>query len=273
VAAVRILVMIAALAGLGWFQFLNTASASEVSRSALDLFDPRPARDILFVGNSRMYVNGMPAMVRRIADSADSPVKYRVRMWARPGADFVDHARNDRLRGLLDQRWDRVILQGQSASHWDDEDRSEFATHGTWLAERAGQAGSPVSLVINWNYGDALYQGHPPGTRAAHYRAIQHDYRALARRTDAALIDVGTAWKRMEGTNPGFPLTTDGNHPSVHGTYLYALTVYAHVAGGGIARVRYVPDGVSPAEAAAIRATVDDHLRSGIDAPPPPLTR
>lgn len=263
--------MAAALAALSWFQFFNTASASEVSRSALDLFDPRPPRDILFVGNSRMYANDMPAMVRAIADSAGAPVKYRVRMWARPGADFADHARNDTLRGLLGRRWDRVILQGQSASHRNEAARSDFATHGAWLADRAAQAGSPASLVINWSYDDAIYHGEPPGARAAHHRTIQHDYRDLAQRTGAALIDVGTVWNRVGKTDPALALTTDGNHPSIHGTYLYALTVYAHLA-GDLARVTYAPEGVSPAEAAAIRAAVDDHLRSGIDSPPPPLT-
>jgi hypothetical protein len=66
-------------------------------------------------------------------------------------------------------------------------------------------------------------------------------------------------------------LTTDGNHPSIHGTYLYALTVFAHL-GGDPARVAYAPEGVSPAEAAAIRAAVEDHLRSGIDSPPTAVT-
>ncbi|HEX8261810.1 MAG TPA: hypothetical protein VF547_02935, partial [Allosphingosinicella sp.] len=188
----RILLLAAAIAGLSWFQFVNTASARDVGRNAADLFDPRPARDILFVGNSRMFTNDLPSMVRAVADSADSPVKYRVRMWALPGRTFVDHARSKAVQALLAERWDRVILQAQSAAQLEQGSRADFTAYGGRLIGRARAAGSPSSLVVNWTYSEAVFREHPGWTRSEAYALIQRDHRALARTSGAELINVGT---------------------------------------------------------------------------------
>jgi hypothetical protein len=255
--AVRIFLLMTALLALSWFQFVNTASAREVRRSAFDLFDPRPPMDILLVGNSRMFTNDMPGMVRAIADSARAPIKYRVRMWALPGETFVGHARNPILAGLLEQKWDRVVLQGQSAAHFEPAVRADFATHGALLVERARAAGSRASLIVNWNYGDQVFETHPY-MEAIYEQAIQADYATLAEASGAALVNVGRAWKRTEAAKLGFDLAPDGNHPSVHGTYLAALMVYAHLSGDDVARVTLVPDGMSAEDAAALREIARD---------------
>jgi hypothetical protein len=260
--AIRILLLAALLSGLSWFQLVNTASAAEVGRSMVDLLDSRPGRDVLFVGNSRMYVNDMPSMVRKIADSAGAPVKYRVRMWAKPGWRFTDHVGAAQVQALLDQRWDRVILQGNSGAHVDQESRAQFSYDGARLLEEAKQAGSPTSLIVGWTYGPNVFADDPPGTRESYHRTIQHDYRALAGYSGAGLIDVGTGWLRTEKAAPGLDLAPDGNHPSVYGTYLAALMVYAHLSGGGVDAVTFVPDGISEKEAATIRGVVDDLLAS-----------
>lgn len=265
---VRLLLLTALIAGLSWFQFVNTASARDVGRNAVDLFDPRPPRDVLFVGNSRLFTNDLPSMVRAVADSADAPVKYRVRMWALPGLRFEDHEQNESVQRLLGQRWDRVVLQAQSAeSIMGEEWRASFAASGRRLVGRARAAGSPASLVVNWTYGPEEFRKHgaPEGERARAYGLIQSDHRALAQATGAGLINVGAAFKRVETAEPAIPLTPDGNHPSQQGTYVYALMVYAHLSGEDVRGVRYVPEGVSEAEALVLRETVADYIASSVD--------
>jgi hypothetical protein len=267
VAALRILLMAGMIAALSWFQFVNTASARETARNAADVFDPRPARDILFVGNSRLFTNDLPSMVRAVADSAGAPVKYRVQMWALPGRRFIDHAQNKSVQRLLAQRWDRVILQAQSAEQMSDPWRARFTTYGRQLIGRAQAAGSPASLVVNWSYGEEEFRERdaPEGMRAYVYGLIQRDHRALAREMGAGLINVGAAFERVETTAPAIPLIPDGNHPSKQGTYVYALMVYAHLSGGDVRAVRYVPDGVDEAEALLLRELVADYLNSAVD--------
>jgi hypothetical protein len=268
VAALRILLMTAVLAGLSWFQFVNTASARDTARDAVDLFDPRPARDVLFVGNSRIFHKDLPSMVRAVADSAGAPVKYRVRMWALPGLRFEDHAGEKSVQRLLAQRWDRVVLQGQSGEQMDDERRASFFAHGRALVGRARAAGSPASLVVNWAHGDEWYRsiGFGGGTRPWMHERFQRDYRTLARQTGADLINVGSALKRIGADAPEIPLIPDGNHPSRRGTYIYALLVYAHLSGADVRAVRYVPEGCSEAQAKLIRELVADYMASAADA-------
>lgn len=259
------LLLTAVLAGLAWFQFVNTASARETARNAADLFDPRPASDVLFIGNSRMYRNDLPSMVRAVADSAGAPVKYRMRTWALPGLRLEDHARNESVQRLLGQRWDRVVLQAQSAESMMGEAwRASFMANGRRLVESARAAGSPASLVVNWTYSEAEFrrQEAPEGERVRVHGRIQGDHRALARATGAELIDVGGAFRRVEAAAPAIDLIPDGNHPSKQGTYVYALMVYAHLSGSDVRDVRFVPDGVGEAEARVLREIVADQVDS-----------
>lgn len=264
----RILLLAFAIVGLSWFQFVNTASARDVGRNAVDLFDPRPARDVLFVGNSRMFTNDLPSMVRDVADSAGAPVKYRVRMWALPGRSFADHARNPSVQALLGERWDRVILQAQSAEQLGDDRRADFQRYGSQLIDRARASGSPASLVVNWTYSEETMR-EIDWSRSEAYALIQRDHRTLARESGAGLINAGTAFRRVEAARPDIDLTPDGNHPSPHGTYVYALMVYAHLSGSDPRSVRHVPEGVGPADAQALRELVGDYLDSVIDTSPP----
>lgn len=268
-ALLRILLMTAVIAGLSWFQFVNTASARDTARNAADLFDPRPASDVLFIGNSRLFTNDLPSMVRAVADSAGAPVKYRVRMWALPGLRLEDHARNKSVQRLLGQRWDRVVLQAQSAeSMMGEEWRASFLANGRALVGRARAGGSPASLVVNWTYGEEEFREReaPEGARTYVHGMIQRDHRLLARESGADLINVGAAFRRVETAEPAIDLIPDGNHPSQQGTYVYALMVYAHLSGADVRSVRYVPEGVSEAEARVLREIVADQVASAVDA-------
>jgi hypothetical protein len=212
-AFVRTILLAALLAGLSWFHFVNTASAREVGRDLADIADRRPVESVLFVGNSRMFDYEMPPLVREIADSAGAPVRYRIRMRALPGQTFPGHAAYPEVQALLGEKWDRVILQGERAAHHVDSARRNFDVYGEHLIEKAKAAGSPASLIIGWTYGPRFYEEHWPGGRRTHHRTIQGDYRKLARRTDAGLIDAGGAWRSMEAKAPDFSLAPDGNHP------------------------------------------------------------
>jgi hypothetical protein len=219
----------------------------------------------LFVGNSRIFTNDLPSMVRAVADSAGSPVKYRVRMWALPGRRLADHAQNESVKALLAQHWDRVILQGQSAEQLGYDRRIDFQLYGSQLIDRAHASASPVSLVVNWTYGEeTLREMEWPRSEA--YSLIQRDHRTLARASGARLINVGTAFRRVGAARPELDLTPDGNHPSMEGTYIYALMVYAHLSGADVRAVRFVPKGVDPAEARLLRELVADYLEPAVDA-------
>ena len=241
---VRILMMAAAFGGLVRFNFVNTASANEVRQAAVNLFDQRPARSILFVGNSRTYPHDLPYMVRRMADSANAPEKYQIRMHALPGQALADHWRNPRAHALLAERWDDVIIQGNSGAHISESDRANFQRFGEQLIEEAAVHGAQPVLFVGWTYGtDADW---PAAATAQNHQRIQQDHRRLASHTGAGLANVGSVWRSVQAADPPFRLDTDGNHPSLHGSYVSALVFYAHLAGDDVAKVSYVRPGSPP---------------------------
>jgi hypothetical protein len=93
-----------------------------------------------------------------------------------------------------------------------------------------------------------------PKFLAQHHSLIQKSHHRLASATSANLINVGQTWLSVENHSPNFSLYEDGNHPSIHGSYLAALVIYANLTGGPIDRVTFVPSGISPDDAALIRS-------------------
>lgn len=252
--------MAAALAALVWFNFFNTAPAQVLGQKFVDQFDERPARRMLFVGNSRMFFNDMPRMVRKIADSAGANQKYQITMWATPGETLEGHWNKGKVKKLLDEGgWHEFVLQAESGAHH-DEYRSRFAEYGAKFVDDARKRGIPASLIVGWAYGVDQFDGNPEG-QAYHHARIQSDHRSLARTSGAKLINVGSTWRELEQSRPAFPLTSDGNHPTVQGSYLAALVIYAHLSGDDLARVTFVPDEMTAEEGALIREFAASSLR------------
>lgn len=249
--AFRISVLTVLLGGLCWFAFFTSASAREVTAFALDSFDRRPVRSILFIGNSRTYTHEMPYMVREMADSAGADKKYQIRMYARPGRSLREQWEDPETQRLISQEWDDVVLQEQSAGHY-EEYSADFHTYGAQLVRAAADKGSRPIMFVGWNYSTALFAS-APGWESRYYQLIQDDHFRLSRETGAELANVGRVWRSVLAANPRFQLETDGNHPSLHGSYLAALVIYAQLSGKSVADVRYVPDGLPEKDAALLR--------------------
>jgi hypothetical protein len=69
-------------------------------------------------------------------------------------------------------------------------------------------------------------------------------------------IEVSQIWERVRAEHPDIELTENGNHPSVAGSYLLALAIYASLSGRPVDHVTYVPPGLSLEQAGAIRHVV-----------------
>lgn len=240
------------LAGLLWFGFVH---GSSFAQRTYDLADPRPVRSILIIGNSRTYFNNMPGMLRRIADSAGSPTKFQIETNAKPGYTLKMHWADERTKRLLVAGWDDVILQGASAEQTDESATQSFLAHGRNLAGIAKVNSGRPRLVVNWVYDPSQYEG-TSGNRFRHLEKIKAAHAELAAETDMSRVNLAGLWE-MVRQGHSIRLTTDGNHPTVAGSYLYALALYAHLSMGPVAHVTYVPDGLDPKDAEALRNAVD----------------
>ena len=222
--------------------------------------DRRPAQRLLFLGHSYTYYNNMPAMVAKIADSANSSVRYDITMSAFPNASLEDHWHNRKTRELLSQGgWYRVIVQPEGSFTYQEVDSSLFVNGRRLLV---GTAEQPPAIVIGWEATDEFFQKHYSASRSETADIEQSNLRGLAIATGADVIDIARVWDRVQAEELPFSLYKDGNHPSIQGSYLAALVVYAGLSHGDVAAVTYVPWGMRSDHAALIRERVQEALTS-----------
>jgi hypothetical protein len=265
---------------------------------------PASARDILFIGNSFTFgagspvqryrpdsvadlngegVGGVPALFRRFAEQAG--LDWTVSLETSPGKDLAYH--DEQPRGVIDRRWDVVILQGYStldAKRPGDATRHGAAAGRLAALVRARNPAVRVQLVETWSRADLTYRpgsrwsGQPIATMAQDLAAAN---RQVARTTPgiAGTIPVGSAWNRAiatgladanpyDGIDPGkIGLWADDQyHGSTAGYYLEALTIFGRVTGYDVRRLgpgeRAAADlGLSPATAKALQRVAWATLR------------
>jgi hypothetical protein len=249
------------LAVMLWFNVGQQSSAAATLQRSTDLFDSRPARSILIIGNSRTFQNDMPAMLRKIADSAGSPTKMQVESSTYPAATFKTHWQKDRTRKLLAEGWDDVILQPESGAQAWRQGNDEFLSFGPKLAAAAKLSAGRPRLVVGWPYDSKVYEeeyyAEAAFSRSEHLQLIREMHAKLASDANLGRINVAGPWEAVRLNYPSIKLTSDGNHPTIAGSYLYALAVYAHLSNGPVAGVAYVPEGLQPEDAKALREAVD----------------
>ena len=186
------------LAGLLWFGFIHGGSFAQ---RTYDLADPRPPRSILIIGNSRTFYNDMPAMLRKIADSAGSPTKFQIETNAKPAYTLEMHWHDQRTKRLLGAGWDDVILQGASGEFYDEQTKQSFLVHGKKLAGIAKLNSGRPRLVVNWAYDPSEYRGHS-GNRVHHLGQIASGNAELASETDMSRVNMAGLWESVRQSQP-----------------------------------------------------------------------
>jgi hypothetical protein len=227
-----------------------------------DWLDRRPVQRMLFLGHSYTYYNDMPAMVAKMADSANSPVRYDITMSAFPNASLEDHWNNRKTRQLLSQGgWYRVIAQPETPSELQTPDSSLFVYGGKLLV---GTSEQPPAIIISHLPTDGFYRRQNWTTpRSADAEILQENLRGLAIAVGADVIDVATVWDKVRAKQLPFSLYKDGNHPSLEGSYLTALVVYTGLSHDDVTKVTYVPWGMSGDDARLLRDHVQAALAGG----------
>jgi hypothetical protein len=183
-------------------------------RSSAD--DPKPLR-VLFVGNSLMAVNDVPAYVTAIARARGRTLEHAT--IAPGGYSLEDHWNAGWARDALRTgSWDVVVMQqGPSALRESEADLKVWATK---FADEARSAGTTPALLTVW----------PESYRKASLITVIAAYRRSAHASGAVLMPAGKAWRFAWACNHDLPLYgPDGFHPSPLGTYTAALVVYAEL--------------------------------------------
>jgi hypothetical protein len=248
------------LIALVWFQFFQNRSFAEVQNRVEGYFDKRPAREILIIGNSRTYYHDMPDMLRDIAESAGSPMRYQTTLRAFGGASFESLWSDSETQSLLSETWDDAIFQGESRGQSSADQNSSFVRYGEKLLDATKLRSGKPRLVINWAYDSNFYQNDKDGKgREAHIAFIRESHKTIAQHNGARLIDMNGLWEYVRATHPKIVLTEDGNHPTLAGSYLFALFLYADLSASDLAKVGYMPEGLPTEDARALLEAVKQY--------------
>jgi len=170
---------------------------------------------VLFVGNSLTYTNDLPSLVAELA-ALDS-VKLIHKSFTFPDYSLEDHWNEGRVEDEIEKgNYDYVVLQqGPSAL---DESRVLLIEYVKKLADVCKKANAQPVLFMVW----------PSKTRLFDLDRVIKNYSDAAKQTASILCAAGLAWKYAWKEDPGLELYSfDGFHPSLAGSLLSALTIYA----------------------------------------------
>ena len=223
IAAIKIFLIVGALVWLG--------GASALARPL----------DVLFVGNSYVYVNNLPEVFARVAAGAGQESPH-VAVYAPGGQTLAGAAANAALLKILEQRFDVIILQEQSQI-------PAKAEADIWLWRSSLDACRKLSNQILQRF---------PGTRIVLYQTwarhlsvwttqlkevegcganpdemqmrLSRWYAEAGQLIGARVAPVGDAWRaNYHDAHPLMLHVADGSHPSPAGTYLAALVLVGAV--------------------------------------------
>ena len=176
---------------------------------------------ILMLGNSFTYFNDMPAILSALTG-------WEVVSHTRGGAYLHEHLDPSAelglktLPALRDQRFDYVIMQGQSQEPF--RARAQFLDAVSRLCPMIRAAGATPVLYATWAYRDATQRLSDTGLSYADMLAkLTEGYTAAAEANDALLAPVGKAFC---DTRKALDLyVEDDCHPSQTGSLLAAMTI------------------------------------------------
>lgn len=181
---------------------------------------PTNALRVLFIGNSLTYTNDLPSIITALAEADGQPPPLNKAI-AFPDFSLEDHWQEGTARKAIAQGgWNIVVLQqGPSAL---PESQVLLVDYTRRFAQEIRRTGATPALYMVW----------PSASRRQDFKGVSESYRRAAAAVDAMVFPVGEAWLAAWRLDPKFELySSDGLHPTITGSYLAALVIYAQLYG------------------------------------------
>lgn len=190
---------------------------------------------VLYLGNSLTYVNDVPALVNQIAISKGDTI-----VWSQntPGGhQLAQHATNPTSLSLISAyKWDIVVIQAQSqqTAFPDGQLKVEVYPPCKFLVDSIHR-NHPCTRVMyympaGWKYGDNMNCPVLPDicTYEGQFGRIRKTHLNLIDSTEASIIPSGVSYRVSRLQDSTLDLwSSDNVHPSLAGSYLTALNMYA----------------------------------------------
>jgi len=230
-------------------------------------------RRVLFVGNSYVTTNNLPAMIAAVANSQGDTLIYDLN--APGGTTLSGHFSSAATRAKIALGgWDLVVIQAQSQepAFSDNQVAAQTLPFAYKLDSLINKIDSctETQFYMTWGRknGDASNCAfYPPiCTYAGMQDKLSERYLKMAQMAKGSVAPVGEAWRKMVTAHPSIELyVPDQSHPAVTGTYLAALVFYQTLFQKPLSGTIYRPAGIADSTIAFIqgtsKATVQDSLK------------
>jgi len=193
---------------------------------------------VLFIGNSQTYSNGLPQMVKRIADSLGRPIE--VSSFTMGGYRFYQHVDNpSTLSRIQSEQWDYVVLQeGLYASLPVDLAEQQSYPFAQQLYDwiKANCPTTQVLLYMIHAFADGNFyhcaEDPPVCTYEGMYERITTNHLNMGRMLNVPVAPCGVVWNEMLATYGDLGYwDNDTVHPLPLGSYISACTIFATIFG------------------------------------------
>lgn len=242
--------------------FLVGLGLSNVANESFDSFETNPKR-VLWIGNSYTYVNDLPQMTVKAAQSAGDDFTYESNT---PGGySFQGHCQNHSITLIQQGGWDIVILQGQSEepSFPPFQVEAETFPYAQQLVESIYHYNDSTvepMFYMTWGHknGDPRNaSNYPPLATYEGMDSLLFDrYMYMGHTFNASVCPVGRVWHYLRDNHPEIELyQSDDSHPSVAGSYVSACAFYTMIFEKDPTRISFCST-LDTATASIIRSTV-----------------
>ncbi len=207
--------------------------------------------NILFLGNSLIFYNDLPAMFASLARAAGKEVSVSS---VTKGSATISHfaCATDPLgvrarEAISSQAWDYILIEPSRRITPFEGSVLQAETEAAKTIQRlAEQVGAKLLIYAVWGNNDGairecVAEAPPhmpfvrsyPIDRATHTRFLHDTAHGISAALGGATIaEAGFAFENLIATDPSLNLYhTDLRHPSPAGTYLTACTLYATIFG------------------------------------------
>jgi hypothetical protein len=197
--------------------------------------------EVLFVGNSYVYVNNLPEVFARVAAGAGQESPH-VTVHAPGGQTLAGATTNAELLKILEHQFDVIILQEQSQIPAKAETnlpvRRSFLDSCRWLSGHVHQHYPNTKFVLyqTWARHLSAWTTQPKEVDGCGanpdemQKRLSRWYAEAGQLIGARVAPVGDAWlANYHDAHPLMLHAADGSHPSPAGTYLAALVLVGTV--------------------------------------------
>jgi hypothetical protein len=194
---------------------------------------------VLFIGNSYVYTNDLPAVLKDLAQAGGDTIIHASS--APGGYTFRQHCTYAPTLNLLQQgNWDYIVLQEQSQSPAfpDNQVSSDVYPYAKKLDSLAHKYNACAKTVfyMTWGRKNGDAQNCAFWPPLCTYRGmdslLQLRYGIMADQNNAWLAPVAKVWARLRASSPSIDLyVADESHPSPAGTFAAACSFYSLLLG------------------------------------------